>query len=190
MPALPDYSGQMAFAEPLILLSMANGAQRSYQPGDQVGEFKLVSFDQEKAVFEWKGKMIERRLDDLRPKQTTAQAAPAPPPANVSTPPKPVASLDRPNATAVATPAPAVNSVAAPAPGKTITSLGGSSGAKTNDSSANDTAGDEFFGPVIAGGSRACVATDNSPPGTIHSGYRKIQIMSMVGALCSWEQVK
>jgi hypothetical protein len=194
MPALPDYNGQMSIGEPpVILLSMANGAQRSYQTGEQVGDFKLVSFDQEKAIFEWKGKMIERRLDDLRPKQTMAQAAPAPPPAPVSAPAKSVASLDRPNAApaATASPAsPAVNSVAPPIPAKATTSLGGSSTAKTNDSSATDTAGDEFFGPVLAGGVRACVTTDNSPPGTVHSGYRKVQVMTMVGALCSWEQVK
>jgi hypothetical protein len=190
MPALPDYNGQMAIGEPVILLSMANGAQRSYQTGEQVGDFKLVSFDQEKAVFEWKGKMVERRLEDLRPKQTVAQAAPAPPPAPVSAPAKSVASLDHPNAATAATPSPALTSVVPPAAGKAVTSLSSSSGAKTNDSSANDTAGDEVFGPVLAGGSRACITTDNSPPGTVHSGYRKVQVMSLVGALCSWEQVK
>jgi hypothetical protein len=186
MPALPDYNGQMSIGEPVILLSMANGAQRSYQTGQQVGDFTLVSFDQEKAVFEWKGKMIERKLEDLRPKQTVAQAAPAPPP--VSAPAKSVASLDRPSAAPAATPSP--TSVAPPAAGKGVTSLSASPGAKTTDSSANDAAADEFFGPVLAGGSRSCVGTDNSPPGTVHSGYRKVQVMTMVGALCSWEQVK
>ena len=190
MPALPDYSGQMAIGDPVILLSMANGAQRSYQIGDQVGEFKLVSFDQDKAVFEWKGKTIERKLADLRPKQAVAQAAPPAPPAPASAPPKAVASLDRPNAPPAAAPPPPVNSVASPAPGKAVTSLSGSSGTKTNDSSADDAAADEFFGPVLPGGVRGCVSTDNSPPGTVHSGYRKVQVMSIVGALCSWEQVK
>ncbi len=190
MPALPDYNGQMAIAEPVILLSMANGTQRSYQTGEQVGDFKLVSFDQEKAVFEWKGKTIERRLEDLRPKQTVAQAAAPPPPAPVTASPKSVASLDRPNAAPAAMASPGVNSAAPPATGKAVTSLSGSIGTKTNDSSASDTAGDEVFGPVLAGGARGCLTADNSPPGTVHSGYRKVQVMTMVGALCSWEQVK
>lgn len=184
MPPLPDYHGQMAIGEPVILLSATNGGQRSYQAGDQIGEFKLVGFDQEKAVFEWKGKNIERKLEDLRPKQSLAQAAPAAAPPPVSAPPKSVASLDHPDAPAAAP----VKSAAAAAKG--VTSLSSSSAAKTNDANGNDTAGDEFFGPVLPGGSRACVASDNSPPGMVHSGYRKVQVMSMVGALCSWEQVK
>jgi len=176
MPPLPDYHGQMAIGEPVILLSAGNGGQRSYQAGDQIGEFKLVGFDQEKAVFEWKGKTIERKLEDLRPKQSLAQAAPAPAPPSASAPPK-SASLDHPDAPAAAS-------------AKAVTSLSSASAVKTSDANGNDTAGDEFFGPVLAGGFRACVASDNSPPGTVHSGYRKVQVMSMVGALCSWEQVK
>ena len=74
MPALPNYHGQMAIGEPVILLSAsANGAQRSYHAGDQVGDFKLVSFDENRAAFEWKGKNVERKLEELRPKETTAQ---------------------------------------------------------------------------------------------------------------------
>jgi hypothetical protein len=47
-----------------------------------------------------------------------------------------------------------------------------------------------LFGPVLGGGARSCLDSDNSPPGTVHSGYRKIQTVTIVGALCSWEQVK
>ena len=187
MPALPDYHGQIAIAGPaVILLSTANGAQRGYEAGEKVGDFVLVSFDQENAVFEWNGKNIERKLEELRPKQTVAQAAPGTvaAPAAPSAPVKPVASLDHPNA------APAV--VAPPAAtGKAVTSLSGSSTANAGDSNnANDPGDDAFYGPVLSGGVRACVPSDNSPSGTVHSGYRKVQVMSMVGPLCSWEQVK
>ena len=75
MPALPNYHGQMSIGEPVILLSTsAAGAQRSYHAGDQVGDFKLVSFDEARADFEWKGKNVERKLEELRPKETTTQA--------------------------------------------------------------------------------------------------------------------
>jgi hypothetical protein len=194
MPALPNYHGQMAIGEPVILLSPANGAQRSYQAGDQVGDFKLVSFNQENVAFEWKGKSIERKLEELRPKQTLAQAAAAPTPAAASTPVRPVASLDRPNAVPAAAASPAASSVATSAAGKAVTSLSGSS--TTNAANANnansdtDTSGDATFGPVQPGGTRACVDSDNSPAGTIHSGYRKVQFLSLFGPSCSWEQVK
>src|ERR1019366_6395062 len=73
MPALPNYHGQMSIGEPVILLSMsANATQRSYHAGDQVGDFKLVSFDENRVDFEWKGKNIERKLEELKPKETTA----------------------------------------------------------------------------------------------------------------------
>ena len=190
MPALPNYHGQMAIGEPVILLSPANGAQRGYHAGDQVGDFKLVSFNQEHVAFEWKGKSIERKLEDLRPKQTPAQAAAAPTPAAASTPVRPVASLDRPNAVPAAAASSAASSVATPAAGKGVTSLSGSSAANANTNSDTDTGGDATFGPVLAGGLRSCVDADNSPAGTIHSGYRKVQAMGIFGPSCNWEQVK
>jgi hypothetical protein len=192
MPALPNYHGQIAIGEPVILLSASNNVQRSYHAGDQVGDFKLVSFDQANIAFEWKGKSVERKLEELRPKQTLAQAAVAAVPA--STPPAPpapvkaVASLDRPNAVPPAA-APTLNSAAAPAPGKAVTSLSGSPTSNTN--SANDTTSDDgMLGPVLAGGRRGCVDADTSPSGTIHAGFRKVQAMSILGASCIWEPVK
>jgi hypothetical protein len=190
MPALPNYHGQMAIGEPVILLSAANGAQRSYQAGDQVGDFKLVSFDEENVAFEWKGKSVQRKLEELRPKQTLAQAAAPPTPAAASTPVKSVASLDRPNAAPAAAASPAASSAATPAAGKAVTSLSGSTANPANTNSDNDTSGDATFGPVLPGGVRACVDSDNSPSGTVHSGYKKVQAMGILGPSCSWEQVK
>src|ERR1019366_640365 len=74
MPALPSYSGQMSIGEPVIFLSVAKDVQHSYHVGDQVGDFKLASFDQDNIVLEWKGKTIERKLEDLRVRQILAQA--------------------------------------------------------------------------------------------------------------------
>ena len=192
MPALPNYHGQIAIGEPVILLSGSSNVQRSYHAGDQVADFKLVSFDRENIAFEWKGKSIERKLEELRPKQVVAQAASgarpgvAPTPALAATAPKPVASLDQPSA------APSTaSSAAAPAAGKTVTSLGGSTTDKAGATSSADSAGDsEIYGPVLPGGMRACVNSDSSPAGTVHSGYRKVLTMSIFGAACQWEQVK
>jgi len=192
MPALPNYHGQMAIGEPVILLSASNNVQRSYHAGDQVGDFKLVSFDRENIAFEWKGKSVERKLEELRPRQVVAQTAPGARPGAVPAPtlvpaaPKPVASLDRPSAAPSA-----ASSAAAPATGKTVTSLGGSTADKASSTSSADNAGDDdFYGPVLPGGMRACVNSDNSPPGTVHSGYRKVQTMSIFGAACQWEPAK
>ena len=203
MPALPNYHGQMAIGEPVILLSTsANAAQHSYHAGDQIGDFKLVSFDENRVAFEWKGKNVERKLEELRPKETatatgaqtgtlaTRTAAPASPSAATATPVRAVASLDHPSAAAPA--ASAANSTSAsatPAPVKNVTSLGGTSNA-SNSASAGDTSGDSTFGPLLSSGDRACLPTDNSPVGTVHSGFMKVQSVGIFGASCSWTEVK
>jgi len=195
MPALPNYHGQMALGEPVILLSTAaNGAQRSYHAGDQIGDFKLVSFDENNVAFEWKGKNVERKLEQLRPKETVAQANQAatqgaPPSASTpasgaAAPVRPVASLDHPSSVAPA--AVKANGAGAPVPG--VTSLSGSS--NTDGKSAGDTGGDSTFGPLLPTGDRGCVASDTSPVGTVHSGFIKVQSMGIFGASCSWTEVK
>jgi hypothetical protein len=198
MPALPSYHGQMAIGEPVILLSAsANAVQRGYHAGDQVGDFKLVSFDEGRVDFEWKGKNVDRKLEELRPKETAAQAGvqagmqPAAP-ASVSaaaTPVRPVASLDHPSAVAAASSVSSASSSATPAPAKAVMSLSATSNA-ANNSSAADTSGDSVFGPVTSTGDRPCLPSDTSPVGTVHSGFMKVQSMGIFGASCSWAEVK
>jgi hypothetical protein len=197
IPALPSYHGQMAFDEPVILLSAsANAVQRSYHAGEQVGDFKLVSFDENRVAFEWKGKNVERKLDELRPKETVAQAgvqpgaqAAAPPSASAATPVRPVASLDHPIAVAPAASVSNASASVTPPPAKAVTSL---SNTTNGDKSASpgDTSGDSTFGPLLPSGDRACLPTDNSPVGTVHSGFMKVQSMGIFGASCSWTEVK
>jgi len=83
MPDLPAYYGTMAFfGDPVILLSLPKGPQKKYHAGDKVGPFKLVSFDREKVVFDWDGKIVERKPEDLKEKESVqqqAEADPAPP---------------------------------------------------------------------------------------------------------------
>jgi hypothetical protein len=201
MPALPSYHGQMAFAEPVILLSASStAAQRSYHAGDQVGDFKLVRFDEDRVAFEWKGKNVERKLEELRPKETTTQAgaqtgtqpraaAPASASAATVTPVRAVASLDHPAPVAAAASVNSASATATPAPSKAVTSLGGT-GSNANSASGGDTSGDSTFGPLSPSGDRPCLPTDNSPVGTVHLGFMKVQSVGIFGASCSWTEVK
>ena len=76
MPDLPAYYGTMAFfGDPVILLSLPKGPQKKYHAGDKVGPFKLVSFDREKVVFDWDGKIVERKPEDLKEKESVQQQA-------------------------------------------------------------------------------------------------------------------
>jgi hypothetical protein len=198
MPALPNYHGQMSIGEPVILLSTsATAAQRGYHAGDQVGDFKLVSFDEARADFEWKGKNVERKLEDLRPKETGTPAgtqaggqsgrtavAPASAPPAAATPVRSVASLDHPSPAAAS-----ASASTAPAPGKAVTSLSATSNA-ANNSGAGDTSGDSVFGPLTSTGDRPCLPSDTSAVGTVHSGFMKVQSMGIFGASCSWTEVK
>src|SRR5579862_818678 len=192
MPALPSYHGQMAIGEPVIFLSASAAApQRIYHAGEQVGDFKLVSFDENRVAFEWKGKNVERKLEELRPKETvvqagvqagaqaTAPAASVPPAA--ATPVRPVASLDHPSAAV----APAS---ATPAPAKAVMSLNTPSPNAANNGSTGDASGDSVFGPLSPSGDRPCLPTDNSPVGTVHSGFMKVQSVGIFGASCSWTE--
>jgi hypothetical protein len=82
MPPLPSYHGQMAIGDPIVFLSLANKEQKRYRAGDNVGPFKVVSFNSEIITLDWDGKTVERRLVDLAPKETPAArvqpAAPSP----------------------------------------------------------------------------------------------------------------
>jgi hypothetical protein len=168
MPALPNYHGQMAIGEPVAFLSTSAGTQRGYHAGDTIGDFTLVDFDRETIEFEWHGKSVQRKVEELRPKEVAPAGAPR----------------------AAAAPSPAASSAAGNAgPVKALTALGDSGG---NSASAKmDNSGDDpMLGPVQPDGSRACVPTDNSPSSTVHAGFKKNVMMTLVGALCNWEQLK
>jgi hypothetical protein len=174
LPALPGYHGQMAIGEPVAFLSTAAAAQRSYRAGETIGEFKLVSFDKENIEFEWHGKSIQRKLDELRPKETAQVQPPSPA--------RPAAAA-APGSTAAAAPGPAPASAGGLVP---LGGSGSSSAAGTKDSGSDD----PMFGPVQADGTRACEPGDKSPSGTVHSGYKKDMTVTLFGTVCHWEQNK
>jgi hypothetical protein len=73
MPALPSYYGQIAIADPVVFFSVGGGSQKSFHKGDKVGPFELVSFDREKVVLRWDGKLVERKVTELAPKEVQAR---------------------------------------------------------------------------------------------------------------------
>lgn len=95
VPPLPRYYGLMNFGDgPRIILAPHGKPQKSYVVGDEVGEFRLVALEPTGLVFEWDGRQIRKRFDELRdqgepaPAQQAAAAgspAPAAPVQNVST---------------------------------------------------------------------------------------------------------
>ena len=90
MPALPQFYGLMVgFGDPGIILAERSGAgQKIYRPGEKVGPFKLLSFDNSHIVLDWDGTKVEKALDELVVRGAPAVAAntasntpAAPPPA-------------------------------------------------------------------------------------------------------------
>jgi hypothetical protein len=71
----------------VVLTEKAGGAQKGYHPGDTVGEWQLISVDNQYVVLEWEGKQFKKRLDELldktalmtaeAPAQQAAPSAPA-----------------------------------------------------------------------------------------------------------------
>ncbi len=179
MPPLPRYHGQMAIGEPVALLSAEKLDQKGYHAGDEIGDFKIVSFDREKIAFEWMGKTVERKLADLAPKEVVA----APPRGQA---PAPAAAKAQPAATANASASSGFTS-AAPASASAVTSLAGGASSDGKPGASKTPAG---MGDDIGGGAHGCLPGDSSPSGTIREGFRKVVMESMFGSICKWEPVK
>lgn len=82
LPPFPVARGVLLWegTPPTILLSTGrSGRQRAYRVGDQVGEWKIISLDNQYVTFEWDGKEYKKRIDELMDR--TAQVAEAAQPA-------------------------------------------------------------------------------------------------------------
>ena len=89
LPAFPVARGVMLWdgMPPTVVLSeKSGGEQRGYHPGDTVGEWTIVSIDNQFVTFEWDGKQFQKRLDELLDKTLVASEAPAAAPAAAATP--------------------------------------------------------------------------------------------------------
>lgn len=87
MPGLPRYYGQMNFGGgPRVVLADApGGKQKTYLMGEKIGEFVLAGISRTEIVFEWDGKKVPAKLEDLKdltkpaePTKTTATTAAQP----------------------------------------------------------------------------------------------------------------
>lgn len=89
MPQLPWAHGVMLWegVPPTVVLSMAGVQQKSYHPGDVIGEFKLVSVDNKEIIFDWNGKQVSKRLDEIMAKNAAPQSEAAPAPVAAAAPP-------------------------------------------------------------------------------------------------------
>ncbi len=88
MPTLPLAYGVLSIGDtPLAMLSEKRGSpQKGFRVGDQVGEFKLLGFNNSQIQFEWDGQIVTRTMDELRDRQAPvvdqAAAVAAPPAAS------------------------------------------------------------------------------------------------------------
>ena len=80
VPALPWAHGVIQFGDkPTVILSeMPGGAEKSYQPGDDIGPFKVLDVNTTHILLEWKGlrilKTIEEITDHTAPREKTTAA--------------------------------------------------------------------------------------------------------------------
>lgn len=82
VPPFPVARGVMIWegVPPTVVLSeKPGGAQKGYHPGDNIGDWNIVSVDNQYVVFQWDGKQFKKRLDELLDKTALLTAeAPAP----------------------------------------------------------------------------------------------------------------
>ena len=80
VPPFPAARGVMLWdgLPPTVVLSeKPGGPQKGYHPGDKIGEWKIVSVDNQYVVFGWNGQEFKKRLDELLDK-TPVMLAQAP----------------------------------------------------------------------------------------------------------------
>jgi hypothetical protein len=81
VPPFPVARGVMLWegVPPTVVLSdRSGGAQKGYHPGETIGEWKIVSVDNQYVVFEWDGKQFQKRLDELLDKTALVTEAATP----------------------------------------------------------------------------------------------------------------
>jgi len=78
-PQLPVAYGVINLGDgPTAILSEKPGAQhRGYRAGERVGEFKLEAMNNQEIVFEWEGKYVKKRFEELADRRPTIPENPA-----------------------------------------------------------------------------------------------------------------
>ena len=150
------------FGDHVVILSSTKDRQKSYRVGDQIGVFKIVSFDSENIVFDWEGKEVKRAIRDLVAKAAAQPQQQDQTPARVQAQPQ----------------APAGTPAAGP-----VVSLSELSSAKAvTEQNPN-------LGTAMGNNTFACKTGENSPDGTVVGVYKKRIVMTLAGKSCHWEKV-
>lgn len=167
MPALPVIYGVLSLpgGTRAMMAERAGAASKTVRTGEKVGEFSVASLDTVSVTFEWNGKQIERKVNDLMDRGTSAPAAPsgglAAAPAQVSQNSRNEAQL-REQVARTSPPPPQVAPTSA---------VGAEVGA-------------------IGRSERLCKAGDTSPAGAVVDGYRKVFMSTPFGTNCRWTPVQ
>jgi hypothetical protein len=103
MPPLPVVYGVLGLPSGTraMMATRPGDLSKTVRTGDAIGEFKIASLDTQNVVFDWEGKQISKKIDELIDRSSAAAVAPGvnPTPGVTAAPPPP----PRPDAT----PAPA-----------------------------------------------------------------------------------
>jgi hypothetical protein len=99
MPPLPISTGVMKMPSGVkaFMADKPGETPRAVKVNDMVGEFKIIALDEHNVTFQWNGKPIERKIEDLIDRSNhdrgagaqvaSGPAAAPPPPVNVPPPP-------------------------------------------------------------------------------------------------------
>ena len=80
VPAFPVARGVLLWdgTPPVVVLSLRRGgAQKGYRAGEQIGDWTIVSVDNQYVVFGWDGKEFKKRIDELMDRSAETAQAPA-----------------------------------------------------------------------------------------------------------------
>ena len=163
MPPLPVVYGVLGLPSGMrALMSEKPGLTgQAVRVGDNIGEFKLVALDPQNVTFEWNGKEISRKIEDLGDRGTAAAGSAAPPPASAN------------SGQTILTPPASQTQGQPPA---TLNSM----------NSSNSPLGVEIGPPGQS--QRACTPGDTHPAGAVVDGYKKVMTNLMGFSACRWVQ--
>ncbi len=159
MPPLPIVYGVLGLPSGTraLMAEKADAPSKPVRAGDTIGEFEIASLDPQTVVFNWEGKAITRKIEDLMDRSNRGAGAGSAP-AN--------AAPGNSNAAAApAAPPPPAYNPPPPLPG--TSQMGAEVGTATRSE-------------------RVCVPGDTTPAGTVVEGYRKIVNVTPFGNSCRW----
>jgi hypothetical protein len=174
VPQFPAAYGVMDFGSgATAVMSESPGAeQKSYRAGDKIGEFLLASLTTKEVVLEWHGKKFTKLLDDLKVKDAPPPAAAATEASNSFNSGSKTRADDQPFTKNLGE----------------ITSTNEKASAKVTELQQG-LVSSNAPGIDSGAGTRMCAAGDNSPPGTVQGGFRKVTRTSFTGLICMWEPI-